>query len=110
MLDGLETIGQMEKANPALVHVTRDEYDYTTYKFLMWHLLYTRKDVKKEDWEKQEKRYHHWLNNHNRMYQEKRVPLFGPKGEKASYRLLLWLLSGKIPGCYRLVMGLLKLI
>ena len=110
MLDGLETIGQMEKANPTLIHVTQDEYDYTTYKFLMWHLLYTRKDVKKEEWEMQEKRYHCWLHDHNRMYRERRIPLFGPKGEKASYRLLLWLLSGKIPGTYQLIMGILKRI
>ena len=110
MLDGLETISQMEKANPVLIHVSRDEYDYSTYKFLMWHLLYTRRDVKTEDWKKQEKRYHHWLLENNAMYREKRIPFFGPRGEKASYRILLWLLSGKIPGAYRMTMGLLKRI
>ena len=110
MLDGLETISQMEKANPVLIHVSRDEYDYSTYKFLMWHLLYTRRDVKTEDWKKQEKRYHHWLLENNAMYREKRIPFFGPRGENASYRILLWLLSGKIPGAYRMTMGLLKRI
>ncbi len=108
MLDGLETIGQLEKANPVLVHVSRDEYDYSTYKFLMWHLLYTRKNVKEEDWKRQEKRYHEWLQANNAMYRERRIPLFGPRGEKISYRLLLWLLSGQLPGVYRLLMGLLR--
>ncbi len=108
MLDGLETIGQLEKANPVLVHVSRDEYDYSTYKFLMWHLLYTRKNVNREDWERQEKRYKDWLQANNAMYREGRIPLFGPRGEKMSYRLLLWLLSGRLPGVYRLLMGLLR--
>ncbi len=110
MLDGLATIRQMEKANPTLIHVSQDEYDYTTYKFLMWHLLYTRRDVKEEEWKRQEKRYLHWLWENNAMYREKRIPLLRPRGEKVSYRLLLWLLSGKIPGIYRMTMGLLKRI
>lgn len=110
MLDGLATIRQMEKANPTLIHVSQDEYDYTTYKFLMWHLLYTRRDVKEEEWKRQEKRYLHWLWENNAMYREKRIPLLRPRGEKVSYRFLLWLLSGKIPGIYRMTMGLLKRI
>lgn len=78
--------------NLPLHNLKPQELDYFVYKFLVWHLLYTRKTITRKAWDNLKIRYFTWLEEHNRLYQTKKIPFLEPKGEKLAIRGLLYLL------------------
>lgn len=91
-IDATAVMEQMIVQNMPLRKLSLRELDYFVYKFLVWHLLYARKTITREAWTTLKERYFAWLNEHNHLYQTKKVSLWKPKGEKLAIRGLLYLL------------------